>query len=125
MFVPYLVSMSCTIRGTTTAGETAPRTAPMTAASIRLIPKTKGANKTKARISKLAGTQDIMIAGRPTFFRSAMFRDRPAFKRMIINAICRSSEEMERMDGESRLSIWGPSTIPVISMPMIRGSLIC
>ena len=68
--VPYRVSISCTIRGTTTAGDTAPRTAPITAASTLVTPKIPGAKMVKAKISKLAGTKDIIIAGRPTFFIS-------------------------------------------------------
>ena len=45
-FVPYPVSISFTMRGTTTAGETAASTAPITAASMRLIPRIMGANST-------------------------------------------------------------------------------
>ena len=109
------------MRGTTTAGETAPSTAPMTAASMCETPRSIGANRKNARISKLAGRQDIRIAGRPTFFKSARFRESPALSRMMISAICRRSDEMERMDGSSRLNTYGPSRMPVTSIPMILG----
>lgn len=109
------------MRGTTTAGETAPRTAPMTAASILETPKMAGANRTNATISQLAGTKDIRRAGRPTFFKSARLRESPALSRMMIRAICRRSEETDRMEGSSRSRTYGPSTMPVNSMPMMRG----
>ena len=102
--VPYLCSISCTMRGTTIAGETAPRTAPMTAASIRVMPSRYGANRKYPKISKLAGRQDISTAGRPTFFKSAIFRESPAFKRMIISAILRSSAEMDKIEGSNQSS---------------------
>ena len=101
-FVPYPVSISFTIRGTTTAGDTAPRTAPITAASVLVIPSITGASRIYPRISKDAGTKDIITAGRPTFFKSSRFRDSPAFRRIIISAILRRSAEMESMDGSSR-----------------------
>ena len=63
-----------------------------------------------------------MRAGRPTFFRSARSRDRPAFSRMMIRAICRRSAEMDRMDGSRRSRTYGPRRMPVISIPIIRGS---
>ena len=45
-FVPYPLSISFTMRGTTTAGETAASTAPITAASMRFPPRIMGANST-------------------------------------------------------------------------------
>ena len=44
--------------------------------------------------------QAIMIAGRPTFFRSERFRESPAFNKIMIKAICRSSDEMDKIDGQ-------------------------
>ena len=123
--VPYFSSMSCTMRGMTTAGDTAPSTAPITAASMRVMPRTAGANRRKARISQLAGTQAIITAGRPTFFRSARLSDRPALIRMMISAICRRSDETDRMDGSSQFSTYGPSRMPVSSIPMMRGKCSC
>ena len=122
--VPYFVSISCTILGITTAGDTALKTAPITAASTLEICRIDGAKITKARISKLAGTQDIISAGLPTFFRSARFRDNPAFSNMMISAICRNSEEIPRTESESQFNTQGPNKIPVSSIPMIRGILI-
>ena len=121
-FVPYPLSMSCTILGTTTAGDTAARTAPMTAASILVIPRIIGAQSRYPQISKLAGTNDIMTAGRPTFFRSARFKESPAFNKIIIRAICRSSDEIDRILSSRRPKTCGPRIIPVNSIPIIRGS---
>ena len=44
--VPYFDSIRFTIRGTTTAGDTAASTAPMTAASTWVIPRIHGASNT-------------------------------------------------------------------------------
>ena len=114
--------MSRTILGTTTAGDTAASTAPMTAASMRVTPSREGASRKNASISQLAGTHDIIIAGLPTFFRSDRSSDSPALSRIMISAICRRSEDTESIDGSSRSSTYGPSTIPVISIPIIPGS---
>ncbi|OPZ19292.1 MAG: hypothetical protein BWZ04_02501 [Firmicutes bacterium ADurb.BinA205] len=103
-FVPHLSSISFTIRGTTTAGDTALSTAPMTAASIRSTPSKIGAKTTYPTISQQAGTNDINTAGLPTFFRSDKFSDSPAFISMIMRAICRSSEEIPSIFGSSRSS---------------------
>ena len=113
------------MRGTTTAGDTAARTAPIKAASIRVILRIDGANRKKASISKLAGTNAIKTAGRPTFFKSDKSSDRPAFSKMIINAIWRSSAEIDKIDGSSRFRTYGPKIIPVISIPIMRGSFNC
>ena len=95
----------------------------MTAASIKLTLRKSGANRTKAAISKMAGTNDIRTAGRPTFFKSDTFNDNPALIRMIISAICLRSDEMLSMDGSRRFKRYGPSTMPVTNMPMILGNL--
>ena len=94
--------MRFTIRGTTTAGETAPRTAPITAASIMFIPRIAGANKIYPIISQVAGTKDKRIAGRPAFFKSLISGDKPAFNRIIINAIFLSSSEIDKIDGSKK-----------------------
>ena len=120
--VPYFSSMSRSIRGTTTAGETAPRTAPMRAASMRETPRSSGANITYPTISQHAGTKDIITAGRPTFFRSERSSDSPAFIRIMIRAMLLSSDDMPSIDGSSRSSTYGPRTTPLTSMPTMRGS---
>jgi len=117
--------MSFTIRGTTTAGETAPMTAPITAASTRVTPRIIGANRIYPQISNDAGTNDIRIAGRPTFLRSDRFNDNPALSRIMISANFRSSAEIPRIDGDNKSSTYGPSTIPVASIPMMPGRRIC
>ena len=88
--VPRRRRINCSIRGTTTAGETAAITAPITAASGRERPKIRGASSTYPRISQAAGTQDISTAGRPTFFTSRGLRESPARSRMRISAPCRN-----------------------------------
>ena len=120
--VPYFRSIRLTILGTTTAGETAAKTAPITAASIRPIPRSTGANNIYPAISQDAGTNDNKIAERPVFFKSARSRDNPAFNRIIISAIFRSSAETERIDGSKKSSTYGPRTIPVTNIPIILGS---
>ena len=119
--VPRFSSISCTILGTTTAGDTAPSTAPMTAASIRLMPRMCGASRKNARISQLAGTHAIMTAGRPTRLRSDKSSDRPALIKIMMSAICRRSDEMDKMESSSQFSTYGPIRMPVSSMPMMRG----
>ena len=121
-FVPYFSSINCTMRGTTTAGETAASTVPITAASIREISKKIGANSTYPTISNDAGTKASKIAGLPTFFKSFKFNDKPALSKMIINAILRSSAEIDKIDESRKSSTYGPSTIPVTSIPIMRGS---
>ena len=119
--VPRFSSISCTILGTTTAGDTAPSTAPMTAASIRLMPRMCGASRKNARISQLAGTHAIMTAGRPTRLRSDKSSDRPALIKIMMSAIRRRSDEMDKMESSSQFSTYGPIRIPTSSMPMMRG----
>src|SRR5699024_6140140 len=103
------------------AGETAARTAPITAASARVIWSIAWAKSRNTRISQVAGTQDRRIAGLPTFFKSDKYRVSQTLIRKIIMAICLRSEEMERMELSRRLSRYGPRRIPVKSIPMILG----
>ena len=62
------------------------------------------------------------MALRPAFFRSFKSSDRPALIRIMMRAIFLRSADIERIDGARKSSTYGPRTIPVISMPMIRGS---
>ena len=64
--VPRPLSMKSIIKGTTTAGDTAPKMAPKRAASSRFRPKRKGAARITAPISNTAGTVLMKRAGRPT-----------------------------------------------------------
>ena len=121
--VPYFFSMRLTILGTTTAGDTAPSTAPMTAASVRFIPSITGAHSIYPIISNDAGTNENSTAERPDFFRSLRSRDSPALISMMISAIFLRSADMDNMDGSRKSSTYGPRTIPVASIPMMRGSL--
>ena len=119
--VPYRSSISFSIFGTITAGDTAATTVPIIAASSRLIPRIRGASASIPRISKEAGTKHISTAALPTFFKSSTSRFRPALVRMMISAICLRSAEMDRMEPSSRLSAYGPSKIPVSSIPRSCG----
>ena len=94
--------MSRTIRGTTTAGETAASTAPKIAASSTVSPMSFGASKSTPISSKDAGTKHIRTAGRPSFFSPEVSSPSPARVRIMIRAIFRSSGEMPRMLPSSR-----------------------
>ena len=48
----------------------------------------------------------------------------PARMRMMIRAICLSCDDIPRIVGSRRSSTYGPRTIPVAIMPIMRGSLI-
>ena len=121
-FVPYPSSISLTMRGTTTAGETAASTAPITAASRTDTPIIFGASKIIPSISKEAGTKHIKTAGLPIFLSPVRSSPSPARVRMMISAIFLSSEEMERILSSKRFSTYGPNTIPVSSIPKRLGS---
>ena len=122
-FVPQPSSVSLIMRGTMTAGDTAPTTAPMIAASRRDTPRKIGARIIIPVTSKQAGTKHIRIAGRPAFFKSSRFKDNPALSKMMINAIRRSCDEISRMDESSQPSPYGPRIIPVAIIPTSPGSL--
>ena len=94
---PYPSSISFTIRGTTTAGETAASTAPMTAASSHVMPSSFGARKSIPSSSKLAGTKHMSTADLPIFFSPDRSSPSPARVNMMISAILRSSDEIPRM----------------------------
>ncbi|MPM16433.1 hypothetical protein SDC9_62813 [bioreactor metagenome] len=110
------------MRGTTTAGETAPRTAPRMAASSKVMPNNFGANKMTARISKVAGKKVIRTAGRPIFLRSPKSIVKPARTRMTIRAIFRISAEMASNSGAIRSIAYGPNRMPVKIKPNSPGS---
>lgn len=40
----------------------------------------------------------------------------------MMSAICLSSEDIPRMDGSKRSSTYGPSTMPVMSIPISPGN---
>lgn len=90
------------MRGTITAGDTAPTTAPIMAASRVDTPSSRGASTTMPAISKQAGTKHMSTAGRPTFFRAATSRDSPARVRIMIRASCRRSAEIFSKLSDSR-----------------------
>ncbi|MPM13434.1 hypothetical protein SDC9_59791 [bioreactor metagenome] len=110
------------IRGTTTAGDTAPRTVPRMADSNNVMPNNFGANKVTAKISKVAGKKVIKIAGRPIFLRSPSSMVKPARTGMTIRAIFRMSAEMANNSGAIRSMPKGPKRIPVKIKPNKPGS---
>ncbi|MPM76779.1 hypothetical protein SDC9_123778 [bioreactor metagenome] len=119
---PYPLSISRSIRGTTTAGETAARTVPIIAASRYVMPSKGGASSSTPSSSKVAGTKHIRTAGLPTFFRSLRSKAMPARMRITISAIFLRSAEMLRIDGSIRFSTCGPSRTPDSIMPSRGGS---
>ena len=100
--VPRFSSMSRSILGTTTAGETAAMTAPRTAASRALIPRSPGARRSIPAISKDAGRKHMRTAGRPTFLSSERSRFRPALVKIMMRAIRLKSAEIMRISGLKR-----------------------
>ena len=109
------------MRGTTTAGDTAPSTAPMIAASITDTPSSHGASSTTPAVSHSAGRNDISTAGRPTRRKSATSSASPARIRITISAISRSAVEISSSDWSSKLHTNGPTRMPAANMPTIRG----
>src|SRR5699024_6485197 len=113
--------ISVIILGTTTAGDTAPSTAPNIAASIKDIPNNKGAKTIIPRISKVAGRKLKRIAGRPTFIKSFRSKDKPARVKIIIKTICRISAEIFNSVGSKRFNTEGPNKIPTKIKPIKLG----
>ena len=93
-FVPYPSSISFTILGTTTAGETAANTAPIIAASNTVKCNNLGPNISIPSNSKVAGTKHIITAGLPIFFNPEISRLKPARVKIIIKAIFLISDEI-------------------------------
>lgn len=114
---PQPSSMSRSILGTITAGETAATTLPRRAASRGRTPSSLGASSTIPTSSKQAGRKHISKAGRPTRLRSSRRRFKPARVRMMSRAIRRRSEERRRMRSSRRPRTCGPSKMPASSMP--------
>ena len=121
-FVPYPSSISFIIPGTTTAGDTAPTTAPRIAASSTVIPSNGGASNNIPRTSKVAGRKHIRIAGLPTFFRSSADNFNPALRNIMISAIFLISAEIFNTLESMRFSTEGPMRIPASNMPSRPGS---
>ena len=122
-FTPYPSSISLTILGTTTAGETAASTAPIIAASSRLNPISFGAIRIIPSNSKDAGTKHIKTAGLPIFFRPDRSSPSPALVRIMISAIFRSSDDIPRILLSNRFNTYGPRITPVANIPNKLGSL--
>ena len=58
------------------------------------------------------------------FFKPDRSSPSPALVRIMISAILRNSDDIPRMLSSNRSSIYGPRTMPVISIPSKPGSFI-
>ena len=79
--------------------------------------------KTIPRISKVAGTKHINIAGLPTFLNSFISKANPALIKIIIRDIFLRSAEIPSIVPSKTLNTCGPSNIPVAIIPNNLGSL--
>ena len=75
-------------------------------------------------ISIHAGTKHIRIAGRPTFFKSEKFKDKPALVKIITNAICLKSPDIVSIESSTKFRQCGLNTIPTIIIPNRLGNFI-
>ena len=89
---------------------------------VEVGPRDIADNKVTAKISTVAGTKVIKIAGRPIFLRSPSSMVKPARTRMTIRAIFRMSAEMANNSGAIRSMPKGPKRIPVKIKPNKPGS---
>ena len=103
--VPRFSSMSFSIFGTITAGDTAASTEPIVAASAMSSPSRSCASSVTPTISHAAGTKLSSSAGLPHFFRSDSSRLSPARVSIMISAIFRRSAEIPSSAGSSHPSI--------------------
>ena len=94
LLVPYFSSISLTILGTTTAGDTAAKTAPMIADSSNDKPSNPVPSISIPASSKVAGTKHIIMAGLPILLSPDISRLSPALVRIMINAIFLKSADI-------------------------------
>ena len=52
-----------------------------------------------------------MIAGRPTFFKSLIFKDKPALVRITIKANCLNELDIDKISLLIKLKTYGPNII--------------
>ncbi len=121
--MPILRSIRLIILGTITAGDTAATTAPITAASRSVTPKSIGARIITPTISNDAGRKHINAAGRPTALSSLTLSERPARRSIITKAICRSSMDISAIELSIRSKPCTPNKIPATNIPTRGGSL--
>jgi hypothetical protein len=86
--------------------------------------KKRGARSVMARPSRVEGRKLIRSAVLPRRLMVSRLILSPARRRMTIRAIIRKSEETVRRSRSMTSRTWGPSTMPVRSMPRRPGSLI-
>ena len=100
--VPYPVSFSFNILGTTTAGETAAITQPNMAASRAGSFNINVPSKRYPKISAVAGRKQSRTAEIPFFLKSFKFRFNPARVKIMIRASFLKSADMPKIDGAIR-----------------------
>ena len=122
--MPYRFSISEIILGTITAGDTAPTTVPIIAASNTETPSIGGANITIPTSSNATGKKHINTAGLPTFFRTEISSVNPALIRIIIRAIFLISADMLKTEASIKFSVYGPRTTPAAIIPTRGGRCI-
>lgn len=118
----YPSSISLTILGTTTAGDTAASTEPRIRDSNGLESKSVGASNKTTNNSNVAGRKHIKMAGLPSFLKADKSSPKPALVKMMIRAIFLRSPDIAKILGSNRFKTQGPSIIPVSNMPIRLGS---
>ena len=95
----YPSSISLTILGTTTAGDTAASTEPRIRDSNGLKSKSVGASNKTANSSNVAGRKHIKMAGLPSFLKADKSSPKPALVKMMIRAIFLRSPDIAKILG--------------------------
>lgn len=98
----YPSSISLTILGTTTAGDTAASTEPRIRDSNGLKSKSVGASNKTPNSSNVAGRKHIKMAGLPSFLKADKSSPKPALVSIIIKAIFLKSADIARILGSNR-----------------------
>ena len=118
-----LRSMKRIIIGTTTAGDTAPSTAPRIAECKTVSPSSHGPSAVIAAPSTIAGTAESKTTRPPTRCSVSRLSSNPARSKMTISAIRRRSVEAVSNPGWIQSSAKGPITTPRSSMPTRPGTV--
>ena len=95
----YPSSISLTILGTTTAGDTAASTEPRIRDSNGLKSKSVGASNKTPNSSNVAGRKHIKMAGLPSFLKADKSSPKPAIVKMMIRAIFLRSPDIAKILG--------------------------
>ena len=123
-FLPRPCSLSESMEGTTTAGETAQSMKAVRPAAAQLKSNISLIIKVNAVPSKMQGIKDIRRAVRPAFFRVALRMPRPARRRMTMRAKDFKKGLNSHRTSGLRSLIKTEHRIPKITIPNIEGSFI-